>query len=147
MAVSDIDIADFKTYFVRDFPYYAGAGCGRDFVTDADIQKALDTAAINFNEGLFSDDAQLKIAFLYLTAHQLVTDLQIAAQGVQSVGYAPVTSRTVGAVSEAYQVPEWVGKDPIWGQYFTTRYGQQYAAIIRPLCIGNVLNVAGATTA
>lgn len=146
MGVADITIADFKAFFTRDFPYYAGMDCEKDYVGDADIQKAFDTSKINFNESLFGDAASLKIAYLYLVAHQLTVDLQIAAQGVNSVGYAPVVSRTVGAVSEAYQVPEWVGKDPVWGPYFTTRYGQKYASIVRPLCIGNAITVAGATT-
>jgi hypothetical protein len=148
MSASDITIDDFKAYFTRDFPYYAEGegGCPNESVTDADLQKAFDLALINFNNGLFADATSLKAAFLNLVAHYLCVDLQTAAQGARSVGYAPVTSRTVGAVSESYAIPDWVSKDPVWGPLHTTRYGQKYAAIVRPLCIGNVLVATGATT-
>jgi hypothetical protein len=147
MNATDITIADFKAYFVRDFDYYPGTGCEKDFVNDGDLTKALDEANVHFNEALFSTDAALKIAFLNLAAHCLATDLQASAQGVNSVGYAPVASRGVGSVNESYQIPDWVTHDSILSAYNTTRYGQKYLQIIRPLLVGGVVVEQGTTTA
>jgi hypothetical protein len=146
MDLSTITVADFKAHFTRDFTYYSGTGCEREAVTDADISKAFLEASANFNDGLFSADDICKLCYLYLTAHFLVVDFQMAAQGLNSVGYNPVSSRSVGPVSEGYAIPEWVSKSTTLGQYTTTRYGQKYLALIRPLLIGNVGLAAGYTT-
>jgi len=147
MGISEITIQDFKDHFTRDFPYYSGSGCSKEYVTDTDLNRAYLEASVNFNESLFPNQDQLEIAYLYLAAHFLCIDMQMAAQGLNSVGYNPVTSRTVGSISESYQVPEWLSKDPILSAYTTTRYGQKYLTIIRPLLVGNVTVYEGATTA
>jgi len=153
ITVQDITVDDFKQYFFRDFEYsqplgaeYPTPGCGKNFVTDFDIQKAFQEARINFNPGLFSDDEQLKVTYLYLAAHYLVNDLQTSSQGTNSASYAPVTSRTVGSVSESYQLPDWMIKDPYLSNFSTTRYGQKYLSLIKPLLIGNVQVYCGWTT-
>lgn len=153
ITITDISIDDFKNYFVRDFSYAIPAGqtesiytCQKDYVMDSDIQKAFDEAAFNFNESLFSTDNSLKIAFLYLTAHYLVNDLQTSQQGLAGNGYFPVNSRAVGGVSESYHIPDWMLNDPIFGHFATTRYGQKYISLIKPLLIGNIAVYEGATT-
>ena len=147
MTLDDILVADFTAYFTRDFPYYTGTGCTKEYVTDADIEKAFIEAKANFNVALFSSVDTLKISYLYLTAHYLVTDFQIAAGGLNSVGYNQVSSRSVGSVSEGYDIPDWVKNNPVLGAYATTRYGQKYLSLIRPLLIGGVGLSFGATTA
>jgi len=149
----DITVDDFKAYFYRDFQYSKPLGaanpipaCPKDYVTDFDIQKAFQEAIINFNPCLFSYDEQLKVTYLYLAAHYLVNDLQTSAQGVGSTSYAPVTSRSVGGVSESYQVPDWMINDPYLAHFATTRYGQKYLSLIKPLTIGRVQVYLGATT-
>jgi len=149
----DITVNDFKVYFYRDFEYsqpvgaeYPIPGCPKDFITDYDIEKAYTEAKINFNPGLFGDDEQLKVCYLYLSAHYLVNDIQTAAQGLNSVGYAPVNSRSVGSVSESYTIPDWMGQDPYLSNFTTTRYGQKYLSLIKPLLIGNVQVYQGWTT-
>lgn len=153
ITVADITVDDFKDHFVRDFSYAIPSGetesiydCQRDYVMDADITKAYAEAGINFNEGLFSTDDQLKISFLYLAAHYLVNDLQTSAQGLGSGSMFPVSSRSVGPVSETYAVPDWIAKDPVWSMYATTRYGLKYISLVKPLLIGNVVVYEGATT-
>lgn len=153
ITVSDIVVDDFKDFFVRDFQYAIASGetesiytCEKDYVMDSDITKAFAEATINFNEGLFGTDESLKITFLYLAAHYLVNDLQTAQQGAGSNGYFPVNSRSVGGVSESYSIPKWMIDDPILGLYATTRYGQKYISLIKPLLIGNVVVLEGATT-
>lgn len=149
----DITVDDFKSYFYRDFEYakplgaaHPTPGCPKEFVTDFDIQKAFKEAIINFNPGIFSYDEQLEVSFLYLSAHYLVNDLQTASQGVNSVGYAPVNSRSVGSVSESYTLPDWMAQDPYLSNFTTTRYGQKYLSLIKPLLIGNVQVYLGWTT-
>ena len=144
--VSSIMPSDFKARFTRDFPYYSGVGCSKEFVTDDDITKAYSEAQMNFNPGLFDNDNDLMLCFLYLAAHYLCTDFQMAGQGLSSVGYNPVSSRSVGSVSESYAIPEWIQKDPILSAFSTTRYGQKYISLIKGLLIGNVGIAMGATT-
>lgn len=149
----DVTVDDFKTWFSRDFLYETPAGsviarpgCPNNYVRDADIEKAFIEAQQVFNPALFSTDQQLRVPYYYLTAHYLVNDLQTSAQGIASTPYSMVTSRTVGSVSEAYQIPEWMIKDPILSAFATTRYGQKYISIIKPLLIGNVALAYGWTT-
>lgn len=153
ITVDDITLDDFKSWFTRDFNYATPVGetestfdCPKDYVTDSDITKAYTEAKMNFNPGLFGVDAELKMSFLYLAAHYLVYDLQSSAAGVNSTGYFPVNSRSVGSVSESYQIPDWMMRDPILGSFMTTRYGQKYLSLVKPLLIGNVQVYIGNTT-
>ena len=150
---TDITVDDFKTWFTRDFSYStpvgmtapsASATC-RD-VTNNDITKGFIEATMNFNESLFSDDDSLKMCYVYLTAHYLVNDLQTASAGVNSAGQFPVNSRSAGPLSESYAIPEWMLRDPVLGSFMTTRYGQKYLSLIKPLLIGNVTVYTGSTT-
>ena len=153
ITVSDIVVDDFKDFFVRDFQYAIASGqtesvyeCQKDYVMDSDITKSFSEAKINFNEALFGTDDSLRITFLYLAAHYLVNDLQTSQQGSGSSGFFPVSSRSVGGVSESYAIPTWMLKDPVLGAFATTRYGQKYISLIKPLLIGNVVVCEGATT-
>lgn len=153
ITVEDITLDDFKSWFVRDFSYATPLGetdsiydCPKDYVTDQDINKAYTEATMNFNPGLFGLDDEFRMCYLYLAAHYLVNDLQTSAAGVNSTGYYPVNNRSVGSISEGYQIPEWMTNDPILGAFMTTRYGQKYLSLIKPLMIGNVQVYWGNTT-
>jgi hypothetical protein len=153
ISVSAIVVDDFKDLFVRDFKYAIASGetvslydCQKDYVMDSDITRAFNEATINFNESLFSDDTQLKIMFLYLAAHYLVNDLNTATQGMGGSSSFAVSSRSIGGVSESYSIPQWMLNDPILGAYATTRYGQKYISLLKPLLIGNMVVEEGATT-
>lgn len=153
IAVSDITLDDFKAWFSRDFSYAtlygltapsADATCSD--VSDLDITKAFTEATMNFNADLFGEDDALRMTFLYLAAHYLVNDLQTSEAGKNSAGFFPVSSRSVGSVSESYAIPEWVLRDPVLGSYMTTRYGQKYLSLIKPLLVGNVTVYQGGST-
>lgn len=153
LQVSDITVTDFKTWFTRDFKYQIPLGetepiadCPNDYITDDDITKSFTEASMNFNPSLFGLDAELKMCFLYLSAHYLVNDLQTASAGADSAGYFPANSRSVGQVTESYQIPDWAIADPVLSSFCTTRYGQKYLSLIKPLLIGNVVVYQGATT-
>lgn len=153
ITLDEITLDDFKGWFTRDFRYKTPLGsdepldeCNPDLVTDADLTRAFTEAGINFNEALFSTDDSLIVTFYYLAAHFLVNDFQAAIGGLDAAGYYPVASRSVGSVSESYAIPDWMLRDPVLGAYATTRYGQKYLALIKPLMIGNVAVYQGLTT-
>lgn len=153
ITAADITVDDFKTFFVRDFDYAIAAGqttsiysCQTDHVMDADITRAFTEAKSCFNDCIWDTDDNLKTAFLYLAAHNLVYDLQTSIQGASASASYAVNSKSVGPVSESYAIPEWMLQDPILGPYATTRYGQKYIALLKPLLIGNVVVHHGHTT-
>jgi len=115
------------------------------YITDKDITKSYSQACINFNAGLFSSDDDIKIGYLYLTAHYLVSDLNEG--GIDSDSNNQVSSRTVGNITESYVVPEWINKDKILSYYTNTAYGKKYLSLILPSLVGNVECVEGATSA
>lgn len=145
MNVDLITIEDFKAHFFRDFRYGTlGETC--DTIADEDLTKAFAEAKINFNVGLWSTQAEMTVAFLYLSAHYLVCDIQAAKEGVNSSSVFSVSSRSIGSVSESYQVPEWVTQSPYLSHFASTRYGMKYVSLLRPRLVGNVAVFQGATT-
>jgi hypothetical protein len=55
----------------------------------------------------------------------------------------PVTSVTVGSVSESYYVPKAYLEDPVLGFYARNGFGLKYLSLVYPNLIGNVGVVAG----
>lgn len=146
MDLDSITPSDFKSYFVRDFSYWsADDGENLEYVLDSDINKAFGEAKINFNQSLFGTDEQIEIAYLYLTAHYLVMDLQAAMDGLDSRGSFTVNSRSVGSVSESYTIPQSFIDDPFLNYFTQTRYGQKYLSLLQAAFVGNVVSVSGGT--
>ena len=114
-----------------------------NYTQDNDILEAFKEASVNFNEGLFANDAQALEVFLFLAAHYLTVDFNNAL-GVNQIGIR--TSRSVGSVSEGYTVPQWLLSNPLLSMYATTGYGVKYASLIKPYLAGNVFIVKGRTT-
>ena len=114
-----------------------------NYTQDNDIQEAFSEAMINFNEGLFPDDATRKLVFLYLAAHYLTIDFNNAL-GINQIGI--MTSKSVGSVSEGYTIPSWLLNNPALSMYASTGYGIKYASLIKPYLTGNVFIVKGRTT-
>ena len=114
-----------------------------NYTQDSDILEAINEAFVNFNEGLFPDEATAKLVFLFLVAHYLTIDFGIALGNVQ-IGLT--TSKSVGSVSESYSIPNWLLNNPALSSYATTPYGIKYASLIRPYLVGNFFIVRGRTT-
>ena len=114
-----------------------------NYTQDSDILEAFEEAKINFNEGLFPDDATALKVFLFLAAHYLTVDFNNAL-GNNQIGI--VTSKSVGSVSEGYTIPSWLLNNPTLSMYSTTGYGIKYASLIKPYITGNVFIVRGRTT-
>jgi len=107
----------------------------KDYVWDEDIEKAYDEADATVLTKI-NTLAALKQAYLYLSAHYLVGDLN--ANGLQSTGNGLLSSKAVGNVSVGYVVPEWAKKEG-YSFYTTTYYGMKYLTLTRPYRIGNVI--------
>ena len=136
-----ISVAEFKTYFAKDFEY----GNEADQVSDTDISRAMSEASMNFNEGLFDTGEEKKTIFYYLTAYYLVVDINNAnAQGASNGG-GLVTYRQVRNVSESFKVPKWIEENPLFSQFAQNGYGLKYLTMIYPYLIGNVHVVPGAS--
>ena len=118
-----------------------------NYILDEDIETAFLEAQMNFNQTLFDTDANIKIGYLYLTAHYLVNDIRAALNGVTAFGAMPVQSRSVGNVSEAYAIPEAYLNDPSLSFLTGSAYGLKYLSMIIPMLRGNVGVVCGATKA
>lgn len=125
-----------------------------NYLSDADIQKAIQEAKMGFNESLFDDNetedyiGDRNLALMYLTAYYLVMDIKNSTAGLSSNGYASfVSSKSVGGVSESYGVPAWVSGDPMLALYMDNGYGKKYVSMLLPRARANSIMLAcGGTT-
>ncbi len=116
------------------------------YVLDEDINKAFDEACLVFNESLFSEtDETKKLAYLYLTAHYLVIDLKNAKNSGEVGSSGSVASRSVGNVSESYNIPKWMTDNETLAPLAQTSYGVKYYSLVKPRLIGSSFVVQGAT--
>lgn len=140
-------IAQFKIYFARDFNYAPDNDpTNLNFITDNDISKACDQALINFNPGLFGNNADATIVFWWLWAFYLVYDLQTSAKGISSQSKFPISSNSVGGVSVTYSIPEKYAKEPALSVFTQNGYGMKYLSLVLPNLVGNVSTAFGTTT-
>lgn len=144
MAYSNPSIADFKGYFTRDFPYSADPADG---VTDQDIANAMQRTNITINQTLFPDgQANFTIGYYYLTAHFLVTAIQVSGQGLFGKGTAGVEqSKSVGSVSQSFAIPQSFLENPFFAGLSKTAYGLEYFNMIYPYLVGKATYAHGRT--
>lgn len=116
-----------------------------NYVQDSDIERAFAEAQVNINQALFSSDEQITLVYLYLSAHYLVVDLQNANAGLASSGVFPTNSKTVGSVSQSFEVPQAYKDDPVLSYYAQTGYGNKYLSLVLPRLVGNVGSALGTT--
>lgn len=143
MAYTVPTIADFKAYFVRDFPYGTDP---KTSVIDQDITNALADSGVNFNESLFSDQANFNIGYLLLTAHFLVMTLRASSQGTSGQFSWLQNSRNVGSVSEGIAIPQRILDNPEFAYLSKTNYGAKFLMFILPQLSGQIFIVCGGTT-
>ena len=142
MAYFNPSIADFKTFFSRDFPY------GEDettSITDTDIAKAFQITNAKLNPAIFSDQATYTIGYQYLSAHNLVISIQTSSQGISGKNNFLEQSKSVGSISQSSAIPQRILDNPLWGQYATTRYGYEYLMLVYPKLVGQMFAVRGGT--
>lgn len=144
--IDSITVTDFKTYFTRQFPYaLVDDPNNQEYITDADITTAFGQAKINFPVRLFDEETG-RIAYLFLTAHYLCMDMQMAESGIASTGQYIITSKSVGDVSASYGVPNKFLTDPFLNYFSTTQFGMKYLSMLYPRTVGAVNVVLGGTT-
>lgn len=134
-------VADFKAQFVRDFPY----GTTSDKVMDADIQTAITEAAFTINESLFDTQANYSLAYGYLAAHCLVTNIKNSSQGLSGNFAWLEASKGVGSISQSFAIPENILKNPMMAMLSKTSYGAKYLSLVLPLLTGRMGIVMGDT--
>jgi len=137
-------IEDFKSYFFRDFPYGTDMNTS---VLDQDIAKAYGQTNVNINQALFSNQQDYNIGYLLLAAHFLVVDLRMSSQGISGSYSWVTTSKSVGSVSESFQVPQRILDNPEFAQLAQTNYGAKYLQLLLPRLSGQMFWVAGRTHA
>lgn len=133
------DVAAFKAQFSRgQFNY----GAVLPAVRDSDISAAMVEASAVFNDSLYPTVDIADLAYLYLSAHFLATDLDAADGGGQT--RLLQTSRSADGVSESLDIPDWMRAGE-FSFYVTTYYGQKFLIISQPYLGGAVYVVGGAT--
>ena len=142
MAYDPVTIQSFKCFFTRDFPY----GTTSDKVLDVDIQKALATAKVNFNESLWGSQDSFNTAFCYLAAHYLQVSIRASSGGLNGQYSGNVNSKSVGNVSESYSIPDRILANPFLAGLYTTQYGALYVQLLMPRLVGHVMTIQGNTT-
>lgn len=139
---NDPTIAEFKTYFFRDFPYGTTA---EDNVVDQDISNALQDAGFNFNPDFFQSQQNYTLGFLLLTAHFLVTNLRASSQGIAGQYSWLSSSKGVGSVSEGISIPERILANPELAMLSKTNYGAKFLFLILPQLTGQIFSICGGT--
>lgn len=134
-------LADFKGYYVRDFPY----GTDLSQVQDQDILNALNDAAVNFNSSLCENQTVFSTLYLALAAHYLVMNIQAGQQGVAGQGTWLQQAKTVGSVSGSYAIPPRILANPFFAQLSQTKYGMKYLGMLLPRMVGPMFIAHGRT--
>lgn len=142
MSYSNPTIDDFKSYFFRDFPYGTDP---ENNVLDQDIANAFLLTNVNINQRLFGSQENYNLGYFYLSAHNLVTNLQESSQGINGRYDWLQTNKSVGNVSAGYQVPPMINDNPYLAMLSKTNYGAKYLEMIYPNFIGQTFIVLGAT--
>ncbi len=143
---------DFKERFDRDFPYAVPVGgSGGDAtdtskVRDVDIQRGFTGATINFNSGLFPDQASYQEAFLLLSAHVMCRNLLASTQGLSGQFTWLTAMKSAGGVESKYDIPDRIKNSPFLSSLSLTRYGAAYLEYITPYLVGN-MQLAASTAA
>ena len=125
-----------------------GGGDNTDLknVTDDDLKAAIaDAANFGINECFFDTQANFTRSFLFLAAHYLVGNIAASMEGLSSQYTWITQSKSVGDISESYQIPEWMARDPMLCDFSKTRYGAKFLTIISPYMVGHMFPLCRAS--
>lgn len=143
------DVAAFKAKFNREFPY----GDGQDSIMDSDITRALNEAPPIFNQSLLDTLVEQTDAYLYLSAHLLWENIDMAGglsaiprgRGLRGDGEGVTVAKSVGQANVNYQPPPDVriAQSPTLSRLWRSKFGMRYVMMVSPRLIGNMAVVAG----
>ncbi len=137
-------IANFMAQFFRDFNY------GTDInncVTQQDIANAFVMVNASINQSMWPDQGTYNLGYLLLAAHFMVIALRASSQGINGQWGWAQNNKSVGAISEGFEIPERIKNNPDFMQYYKTNYGAQYLNLLWPQLSGQVFSVSGYTKA
>lgn len=145
-------VADFKAFFVRDFPYAPDAvppdpQDPKLGVTDADITRAMFEGEVTANVDLAPDQATYTMWYLYAAAHFLVMDLRASSQGLEGQYQWTTQSKSVGSVSESFAIPQYIIDNPLLNMWTKSNYGAKLMMMMMPYFIAPIFSVCGRTHA
>jgi hypothetical protein len=130
--------------FFRDFNY------GTDInncVTQQDIANAFVMVNASINQSMWPDQGTYNLGYLLLAAHFMVIALRASSQGINGQWGWAQNNKSVGAISEGFEIPERIKNNPDFMQYYKTNYGAQYLNLLWPQLSGQVFSVSGYTKA
>lgn len=133
MAFQNPSVADFKNQFVRDFPYGTDISVN---VLDADISYAFQVVNVNINQGMFADQGSYTLGYNLLAAHNLVLNIRASSQGINGQWNWLENSKSVGSVSQAFSIPQWILDNPLMSQLTKTNYGALFLQLVLPQLTG-----------
>lgn len=139
--MDSLTIAKFKSQFSRDFTF----GITSDKVTNSDITKAINESQFYLNESLFETQAEYDIAAGYIAAHCMVTNLKNSSQGLAGQFSWLENSKSIGSVSQSFNIPEDILKNPHYALIAKTNYGAKYLSLIIPMLRGAMYIAEGTT--
>ena len=135
-------ITDFKTQFVRDFPYGTNPNTS---ILDQDITNAFNYTDVNFNDGLFATPESYKLGYLLLSAHYLVLNIRQSSQGLSGQFNFTQSGKGAGSVNEAFSIPQRILDNPEFAMLAKTNYGAQFLLLVLPQMSGQIFNAFGST--
>lgn len=116
------------------------------YITDEDIAKAMTQALPNANERFGESCVEKKNIYLHLVAFYLVFDIKNSSTGINSSYLGTVASKSVGDVSESYNIPSWLMNSPLYSIYSQNGYGLKYLSLIAPYTAVTILFARGNST-
>ena len=142
MAFNNPAVSDFQNQFFRDFNYGTDPNVS---VLSQDIANAFIQVNASINQSLWGDQATYTYYYLLLAAHYLVLNLRASSQGINGQWNWAQNTKSAGAVSEGFEIPERIKNNPEWMAYYKTHYGAQFMNYCLPQLCGQTFTVYGGT--
>ena len=140
-AVASVTVAQAGYGYVTAPQVYIALGgdnTNSDRVTDFDIARAFNAAeSFNMTRTLSGDQSAFTYAYNLLAAHYLCVTLQASGTGLGGKAEWLTNSKTVGNVSESFNIPPRVLNSPFLSKLSRTTYGSQFLELFAPSLVGN----------
>ena len=117
-----------------------------NYICDEDIVKAFSQALPNSNPFFGGTYAEKVNIYLHLVAFYLVFDIKNSSSGINSGFTGTLSSKSVGDVSEGYNIPNWMMQDPMYSIFASNGYGLKYLSLIAPYLSMTILFSKGGST-
>lgn len=133
MAFTNPQVADFKSFFQRDFVYNSDINKG---ITDTDIAVAFTKVNPFINPEFFPDQTTYNNNYLLLAAHYMVLSIRRSGQGLNSQANFLLSGKSAGPVSSSFSIPQRLLDNPELANLCKTGYGEEYLMYVLPQLSG-----------